>query len=134
MVGITTREGDPLKQLQDAMLEADGVYNAGFIFSPASGKQIVSMYRACLDETGKPIGLVGAGIFISGLREELNNLPTAGLDNARYYLINTETGEYIFHEDDTKLGAKADEEYVLDIISQVKQGSSSQETDRKSVV
>lgn len=124
VVGITTREGDPLKQLQDAMLEADGVYNAGFIFSPASGKQIVSMYRACLDETGKPIGLVGAGIFISGLREELNNLPTAGLDNARYYLINTETGEYIFHEDDAKLGTKADEEYVLDIISQVKQGSS----------
>lgn len=124
VVGITTREGDPLKQLQDAMLEADGVYNAGFIFSPASGKQIVSMYRACLDETGNPIGLVGAGIFISGLREELNNLPTAGLDNARYYLINTETGEYIFHEDDAKLGTKADEEYVLDIISQVKQGSS----------
>ena len=53
-----------------------------------------------------------------------NNLPTAGLDNARYYLINTETGEYIFHEDDAKLGTKADEEYVLDIISQVKQGSS----------
>lgn len=54
VVGITTREGDPLKQLQEAMLKADGVYNAGFIFSPASGKQIVSMYRACLDEKGNP--------------------------------------------------------------------------------
>ena len=58
VVGITTREGESLKALQDSMMSADGVYNAGFIFSPASEKQIVSMYRACLDENGKPIGLV----------------------------------------------------------------------------
>lgn len=128
VVGITTREGDPLKQLQKAMLEADGVYNAGFIFSPASGKQIVSMYRACLDEKGNPIGLVGAGIFISGLREELNSLPTAGLDNARYYLINTQTGEYIFHDDETKLGKKAEEEFVINIMNEVKQSGGKLQT------
>lgn len=121
VAGITTREGDSLKQLQEAMLEADGVYNAGFIFSPASGEQIVSMYRACLDEGGNPIGLVGAGIFISGLREELNALPTAGLSNARYYLVNTQTGEYIFHDDEGKLGKKAEEEYIVNILNKVQQ-------------
>ena len=129
VVGITTREGDPLKQLQEAMLKADGVYNAGFIFSPASGKQIVSMYRACLDEKGNPIGLVGAGIFISGLKEELNNLPTAGLTNARYYLINTQTGEYIFNDDEEKLGQKAEEEFVINIVNEVKQSRLSNFTD-----
>ena len=43
VVGITTRTGDPLKALQDAMLATDGVYNTGIIISPASGAQIVSM-------------------------------------------------------------------------------------------
>ena len=46
VVGITTREGDSLKALQDAMLAANGVYNTGIIISPASGQQIVSMYMA----------------------------------------------------------------------------------------
>lgn len=36
VVGMTTREGDSLKVLQDAMLAADGVYNTGIIISPAS--------------------------------------------------------------------------------------------------
>lgn len=126
VVGITTREGDPLKALQDTLMASDGVYNAGFIFSPASGKQIVSMYRACLDGDGKPIGLVGVGIFISGLKEELDSLPKAGLDNAKYYLINTQTGEYIFHENEDMLGKAAEEKHVTDILENVnKQGGQS---------
>lgn len=123
VVGITTREGESLKELQDSMLAADGVYNAGFIFSPASGKQIVSMYRACLDERGNPVGLAGAGIYISGLKEVLDSLPTAGLNNAQYYLVNTRTGEYIFHHDEGKLGTVAQEPYIVDIIRQLQNGS-----------
>ena len=63
VVGITTREGDPLKALQDSMIAANGVYNTGIIISPASGQQIVSMYMAVYDEQGNPAGLVGGGIF-----------------------------------------------------------------------
>lgn len=130
VVGITTREGEPLKALQDSMLEADGVYNAGIIFSPASGKQIISIYRACQDSYGNSVGLVGAGIYISGLKEALDALPTAGLENAQYYLINTRTGEYIFHHDEGKLGAAAQESYVLDIIRKSQaNGAGWQETD-----
>lgn len=130
VVGITTREGDALKALQDSMMAADGVYNSGFIFSPASGKQIVSMYRACLDDAGKPIGLVGAGIYISSLKEELDNLPKAGLDNAKYYLINTQTGEYIFHEDEDMLGKAAEDSHIVGIIEQLqKNGSDKEVTD-----
>lgn len=36
VVGITTREGDGLKALQDAMTKANGLYNTGIIVSPAS--------------------------------------------------------------------------------------------------
>ena len=57
-VGITTRENpDSLAQLQNAMLDAgNGVYNTGIIISPASYKQIVSMYKAVYDtETGEPM-------------------------------------------------------------------------------
>lgn len=121
VVGITTRSGDALKALQDSMLAADGVYNTGFIFSPATGKQIVSMYRACYDESGNPIGLVGGGIFISGLKEELDSLPVADLKQAKYYLINANTGEYIFHEDEEMLGVVAEEQYVKDIMSDITQ-------------
>jgi len=121
VVGITTRTGDPLKALQDSMLAADGVYNTGFIFSPATGKQIVSMYRACFDENGNPIGLVGGGIFISGLKEELDSLPVADLTQAKYYLINANTGEYIFHENEEMLGVVSEEQYVTDIIAATKE-------------
>ena len=43
-VGRTWRkEADRLKQLQDAMLEKNGLYNAGIIVSPAHGQLILSM-------------------------------------------------------------------------------------------
>lgn len=44
VVGMTTRKGDSLKALQNAMKENNGLYNAGIIVSPASQKLILSMY------------------------------------------------------------------------------------------
>lgn len=129
VVGITTREGESLKQLQDFIMAAEGVYNVGFIFSPASGQQVVSMYRACLDEQGNPLGLVGAGIYISGLEEQLNSLPSAGFDDVRYYLINTRTGEYILHSDQDRRGTVAGEQYIVDILEKVKDGGNGKVTD-----
>lgn len=111
---MTTRTGDPLKQLQDAMLAAEGVYNTGIIISPASKQQIISMYRAVFDENDQPIGLVGGGIFTAGLKEILRELPINGMENAKYYLINTNTGEYIFHEDEAMVGQPVEDEYLLE--------------------
>lgn len=129
VVGITTREGDSLKVLQDSMLAAEGVYNAGFIFSPASGQQIISMYRACMNDNGEPIGLVGAGIYLTGLKGELNHLPTAGLSNAKYYLVNTESGEYIFHDNEEMCGKTVEEAYIVDLLAGLKQEGGAEITD-----
>ena len=116
VVGITKREGDPLKVLQDAMLAADGVYNTGIIISPASGAQIISMYRACLDDSGNPIGLVGGGIFTDGLIATLDGLPNGGMDQMHYYMVNVNTGEYIFNDNSELIATVAEEKYITDIL------------------
>ena len=124
VIGKVTRpDEEKLSQLHEALLSADGVYNAGIIISPASGEQIISMYRAVYNENGDVIGLGGIGIFTSGLVEKLNELPLTGLENAQYYLLNANTGEYIFHPDSEKITTIAGESYVSDIINSVKSGN-----------
>ncbi len=120
VVGITTREGDSLKALQDAMLAANGVYNTGIIISPASGQQIVSMYMAVYDEHGNPAGLVGGGIFSTGLIQILDNLTMDGMENATYCMVNVENGQYIFHEDPEKVATPAEEAHIVKLCEQFK--------------
>lgn len=120
VVGITTREGESLQSLQSALLAADGVYNAGIVLSPASGAQVISIYRACYDEEKNPIGIVGGGIYTEGLVEILNSLPVEGMQQMKYYLVNVETGEYIFHEDAEQIATVAEETYIKTIIERLK--------------
>lgn len=94
------------------MLAADGVYNTGIIISPASGQQIVSMYRAVLDDKGNPIGLVGGGIFTEGLINMLDGLGTEGLEHTGYYMVNAKNGQYIFVEEQEKKATVAEESYI----------------------
>lgn len=123
-VGIVTRPDEgKRKQLHDAILATNGVYNTGILISPASGEQIVSMYKAVRENDGSCIGLGGIGIFTKGLVDKLNELPIDGLDEAQYYLVNINTGEYIFHPDTEKIATVAEEPFVIDIIAQVKDGS-----------
>lgn len=119
VVGITTREGDPLKALQDAMLSADGVYNTGIIISPASGQQIVSMYMAVYDKQGNPAGLVGGGIFSEGLIQILDNLTMDGMENAAYCMVNATNSQYIFHADNGKVATPAEESYIVELCRQL---------------
>lgn len=115
VVGITTREGDSLKALQDAMLAANGVYNTGIIISPASGQQIVSIYQAVLDESGNPVGLVGGGIFTTGLIQILDSLTMQGMENAEYCMVNVTNGQYIFCEDSEQIAVEAQETYIREL-------------------
>lgn len=76
VIGKVMREGDRLKQLQDAMTTSStGIYNTGIIVSPGSGKLCLSMYAPVYD--GKtPIGYVGAGVFNTQLDTILKTIPS----------------------------------------------------------
>jgi len=113
---VTRPEEASRKQLHDAMLAADGVYNTGFIISPASKQQIISMYKAILDENNEPIGLVGCGIFTTGINQLLNELPTYGISSTKCYIINNENNQFILHEDSTQLGAEVTESEFLEVL------------------
>ena len=117
---ITRPDEDRRKQLHDAILATEGVYNTGILISPATGEQIISMYKAVREDDGSHIGLGGIGIFTSGLVDKLNELPLDGLSEAQYYLVNVNTGEYIFHPDPEKITTVAEEKFVAEIIEQVK--------------
>ncbi|MGN0699645.1 MAG: methyl-accepting chemotaxis protein [Oscillospiraceae bacterium] len=121
VVGKVTRPDEAKrKQLHDALLATSGVYNTGIINSPATGKQIISMYKAVREDDGTQIGLGGIGIFTSGLVQKLDALPLNGLDKAQYYLVNVSTGEYIFHPDSEKITTVAEESFVKEIIEKTK--------------
>ena len=74
--GITMREGEPLKQLQDSVLAAGEIYNTGIVVSPASGRQVVSMYRGIYDSNGSPLGIAGLAVYTEGLVSILDSLVT----------------------------------------------------------
>ncbi len=118
---ITRKDPEPLKQLQDAMLAAgDGVYDTGIIMSPATGQQIVSMYKAVYDDNGNPIGLVGLGIYTEELIQNLDSLSIRGIDDSFYSMVNTANNAYIFHTDKTKITTETTNAKILNVIDQVK--------------
>lgn len=122
VVGVTLREGDSLKALQDAMTSRNGLYDAGIIVSPASGKLILSMYCPVFDEDGTTIlGYVGGGPFVGDLEKILNKLRSEG-DTAGYYMINVQTGMYIFADDEKLIATEIQDDMLLNIIEQIKSG------------
>ena len=119
VVGITTRKDEALTSLQTAMLATDGVYNSGILISPASGEQVISIYRPCYDEVGNPIGFVGGGVFTQGLVDTLDALPKEGMKQLKYCMVNVNTGEYLFHDDKDKINTVAEEAYIQQIIKKL---------------
>lgn len=125
IVGMTTRKGEALKQLQDAMKESDRLYNAGIIVSPASKKLTLSMY--CPVYKGdEMIGYVGGGPFGEQLQKSLDALKVEGLDNASFTMINTKTNTYIFSKDSKKIAKEIKDPMLLNISESAKKGAGNQ--------
>ena len=126
IVGMTTRKGEALKQLQDAMKESDRLYNAGIIVSPASKKLTLSMY--CPVYKGdEMIGYVGGGPFGEQLQKSLDALKVEGLDNASFTMINTKTNTYIFSKDSKKIAKEIKDPMLLNISESAKKGAGNQD-------
>lgn len=120
VVGITTRTGDGLKQLQDAITSANGIYNAGILVSPASNQLILSMYCPVIDN-GSIIGYVGGGPYAENLKKLLDQMNTDGKNISDYTMINVESGVYIFHPDETLMATEVQDPLVLEVISRINQ-------------
>lgn len=125
IVGMTTRKGEALKQLQDAMKESDRLYNAGIIVSPATKKLTLSMY--CPVYKGdEMIGYVGGGPFGEQLQKSLDALKVEGLDNASFTMINTKTNTYIFSKDSKKIAKEIKDPMLLNVSENAKKGAGNQ--------
>lgn len=121
VVGRVMREGDRLKELQDAMLAADGVYNVGIIESPASGELIISMYLAVYDTNGKPLGYVGAGTFVTEVAKEYADCSKLGIKSAYVYYVDKD-GIMFEHPSAEKIGKAAENAAVKSLIAQMSAG------------
>ena len=124
VVGMTTRkDADPLNALRQSLIDAgDGVYDTGIIISPASGQQILSMYKAVY-YNGKPVGLVGLGIFTEGLVDTLNNLTIRGIDDSSYYMVNTADNKFIFINDPSLVATEVTDPSILSVSQDLANGA-----------
>lgn len=127
VVGAVFRKGDPMKALQDAMISRNGLYDAGIIVSPATGKLILSMYCPVFDTDGTTIlGYVGGGPFVQNLENMLNKLRKEN-DTTSSYMINVQTGMYIFADDESLIATEIQDDMLLNIIEQINSGKTAGE-------
>lgn len=120
VVGKPLREGDGLKQLQDAMIDAGDFYNIGIMNSPASGLLIMSMYLP-IYENGAPIGYIGAGIFVNDIASKISDVSSLGLSSAYIYFVDKE-GTMLYHPDESKIGNPVENAAVKSLVAQLAEG------------
>lgn len=122
VVGITTREGDSLKQLQDAMTAAGAIYNTGIIVSPASKQLTLSLYAPVYDTDGSTIlGYVGGAQFADSLKVVLDKIPVTGMEQASSYMINTAGKTHIFDENTDLMATEIQNPMLLSVISKIEE-------------
>lgn len=120
VVGMTTRKGDALKQLQDAMTSANGLYDAGIIISPASQKLTLSMYCPVFDTDGTSIlGYVGGGPFCEKLESLLQEIEKTDKTNTEYSMINVTSGMYIFNKDKSLITKAVENAGIQKVIQKI---------------
>ena len=121
-IGMTMREGDRLKQLQDAITAANGIYNTGILVSPASKQMVISLYYPVYDADGKTmIGFVGGAQLASGLKTVLDAVTAEGMENAQNYMINVAASTHIFDENEELMAAEIENPMLLSVIEQINQ-------------
>lgn len=125
VIGITTREGDSLKEFQATILAEPKLTNLGIMQSPGTGSMIISMYYPLFDGQ-ECIGYVGAGVFASRLMDALLDLEMEGLPNSEYVFLNAQTGTYLYHSDESLLNTETTDPGYLEIIRRVKEKNSTE--------
>ena len=126
---ITRKDETSLKELQDALIAAgkDGMYNVGMIISPASGKQIVSIYKGIFDKYDNPIGIVGLGIYTQGVVDDLNGLKAIGMEDISYAMVSAENCKFVFYPVPEIIGTTAEEKNIQKICTELLAGTGKDE-------
>lgn len=124
-IGITTRKGESLKQLQETALSTERLTNLGIVKSPNTGNMCISMYYP-LFEDGKCIGFVGAAVYASQLMESLVSLEVKGLPDSEYVFLNAATGEYLYNEDKDLISTITEDKGYLEILELVNKDDSNE--------
>lgn len=114
-VGITTREGESLENFQKTILAAKELTNLGIMQSPGTGNMVISMYCPIFDGQ-ECIGYAGAAVYADRLLDALLDLELKGLPESKYVFMNAETGVYLYHEEESLLNAKIQDEGHQEII------------------
>ncbi len=121
-IGMILRKDDSLKGLQNSILEAnDGVFNVGIMTSPASGQLIMSMYYAVKDESGNPIGFIGAATKLETLVAGFTDVSSLNLKSAYIYIVDN-NGTMLFHPDESKIGNPVENAAVKQILGDLENG------------
>lgn len=121
VVGIHTREGDSLKELQNTILAEEKLTNLGIMKSPSSGNMVISMYYPVFED-GKCIGFVGSAVYASKLMESIVSLEVNGLSDSEYVFLNAATGEYLYNEDPELLCTVTEDEGYLKLLEEINAG------------
>lgn len=121
VIGVQLRTGDALKALQDEVFDDNTVWNTGIMASKSTGAMVVSMYYP-LYHNNQPIGYTGGAIYAEDLKNTLMGLSN---EECSYMLLDVPNNAYIFHQDDTLIGAVIEDEQVLDIINNAMQNTES---------
>jgi hypothetical protein len=112
----TRKDGSKQAELQNGMTGGDrGLYDLGFMISPASQKQCISMYQAVYDEKGDPIGFAGLGIYTSGVIQTLEEVPLPGVEHSTYTMLDATTGNYIFGVSEELVGKTTDDSKLIEL-------------------
>lgn len=100
IVGMITRpDPDSAEELVQLMLDSeDGIYSNGILLSPASGTQIVSMYKSISGDDDNCIGFAGLGVKAGSVLNN-DNPSIKGVESASYSLIRVDHNMYIFNAD-----------------------------------
>lgn len=120
VIGKVLREGDSLKQLQDSILNANGVYNTGIMTSPASGNIVMSMYYPIMHD-GQPIGYVGCATYVSTVAADISDVSGLGLSSAYVYFVDN-VGTMLFHPDESKIGNPVENAAVKGLVAKLEAG------------
>ena len=120
-VGIITRKGDGLKQLQETALSEEKLTNTGILKSPSTGNMCISMYYP-LFEGKECIGFVGAAVYASKLMDSLLSIEVQGLPQSEYVFLNVQTGEYLYNKYEELLCTVTEDKGYQKIMQQLRDG------------